>query len=63
MKIPKIHVSEIRRIKDDKSAPYVAYHENKASSHLLIYFGSYGGSFAGMTNVIVTGKQIGRAHV
>ncbi len=51
MKISKIRVSEIRRIKDDKSAPYVAYHENKASSHLLIYFGSYGGSFAGMTNV------------
>lgn len=51
MIIPKIDVKEIRRIKDDASAPYVAYHENKSSSHLLIYFGSYGGSFAGMTNV------------
>lgn len=51
MIIPKIDVKEIRRIKDDNTAPYVAYHENKSSSHLLIYFGSYGGSFAGMTNV------------
>lgn len=51
MIISRLNVRRVRHIKDDATAPYVAYHENKASSHLLIYFGSYGGSFAGMTNV------------
>lgn len=49
--ISKMSVKDVRKIKDDHDAPYVVYHENKSSSHLLIYFGSYGGSFAGMTNV------------
>lgn len=49
--IPKLTVTDVRRLKGNKSSPYVVYCENKKSSHLLVYFGSYSGDFAGMTNV------------
>lgn len=49
--IQKLTTKQVRELKGTSDQPYIAYCENKKSSHLLIYFGSYGGEFAGMTNV------------
>lgn len=44
-------IAEVRSLNNQRSIPYVAYHQNLRSEHLLVYFGSHEGKFAGMTNV------------
>lgn len=49
--IKKLKLEDALALKTDSSAPYAIYTENKNSTHLLVYFGSYNGEFRGHTTV------------